>query len=164
MSAERTVSIYAPAKGRKNYVALDVPVRKLANYSEYAEYRYFPDPNAQKPSGGEGDKRNTSATEYDLGQDMNEDFARTVAIHIKASDSANPAPLTLDLFGEDRSLEELVQIWRVIGKGYRCPEKGHDESIRTDLRVKIYKTTPFTFAHFKLSKHCSRPFEYCSRD
>jgi hypothetical protein len=161
MSTERTVSIYAPANGRKNYVAHDVPVRKLANYSQYAEYRYFPVPDAKKPY-GEGGKRSTSTREYDLGPNMNEEFARTIAIHVKNSDPTNPAPITLELFGEDRSFEELVQIYRVMGWGFKCERKRHDESIRKDLRAKMYAITPFTFDHFLLSKHFPTPPAYFS--
>jgi hypothetical protein len=149
MSAERTVSIYAPANGRKNYVAHNVSVRRLANYSQYARYRYFPQPGAKKPY-GEGEKRSTSTTEYDLGPNMNEEFARTIAIHIKNSDPADPAPITLELFGEDRSFEELVQIYRIMGWGFKCPRERHDNSIRNGLRDKMYAIKPFTFPHFLL--------------
>lgn len=152
MATERTVSIYAPANGRKNYVAHNVPVNKLANYSQYAKYRYFPEPGAKKPY-GEGEKRNTSTREYDLGENMNEDFARTLAIHIKKSDLTNPVPFTLELFGNDRSFEELVQIYRVMGWGFKCERERHDDSIRNDLRAKMYKKDPFTFADFLLGKY-----------
>jgi hypothetical protein len=162
MSTERTVSIIAPARGRKNFVALDVPVSKLANYSQYAKNRYFSSSSNNRFS-AEGEKRNTSSREYDLGQHIDEDFARTVAIHIKNSDAASPAPLTLDLFGEDRSLQELVQIWRVIDYGYKCPYEGRDEAIREALRLKIYATAPFSFADFKLRACSSRPYDHCSR-
>ena len=152
MSAERTVSIYAPANGRKNYVAHDVPVKKLANYSQYAKYRYYPEPNAKKPY-GEGEKRSTSTREYDLGENMNEDFARTFAIHIKNSDPANPAPFTLELFGEECSYEELIQIYRVMGWGFKCERPRHDDSIRKALRDKMYNKDPFTFADFLVSMY-----------
>lgn len=156
MSTERTVSIIAPANGRKNFVAHDVPVSKLANYSQYAKNRYFPTSSDNEPS-GENEKRKTTSREYDLGQHIDEDFARTVAIHIKNSDAANPAPITLDLFGEDHSLQELVQIWRVIDYGYKCPEEGRDEAVREALRLKIYATAPFSFADFKLRNYSPRP-------
>lgn len=152
MSAGRVVSIYAPANGRKNYVAFDVPVRKLANYSQYAQYRYFSQPGAKKPY-GEGDKRSTSTVEYDIGPNMSEEFARTIAIHIKNSDPANPALITLDLFGKDRSFEELVQIYRVLGWGFKCPRSRHDDSIRNDLRAKMYAAKDFNFAHFLLGRN-----------
>jgi hypothetical protein len=162
MSTERTVSIIAPANGRKNFVAHDVPVSKLANYSQYAKNRYFPNSSDSKPS-AEDEKRNTTSREYDLGKHIDEDFARTVAIHIKNSDAANPSPLTLDLFGEDLSLQELVQIWRVIDYGYKCPDEGRDEAIRETLRLKIYATAPFSFADFKLRKCSSKSHAYCAR-
>lgn len=149
MSTEKTVSIFTPANGRKNYIAHDVPVSKLANYSQIVRARYFPG-SVSKNSSEEGDKRRCSSMEYNLGESMNEDFARVIAIHIKQSDAADPAPLTLDLFGKGRSLEELVQIWRVIGLGYKCPQEGHDETIRDELRQKMFSTTPFTFADFRL--------------
>jgi hypothetical protein len=150
MSTDRTVSIVAPAGGRKNFIALDVPVRKLANYSQYAKHMYFPGKDTKNPF-GEGDKRKSSnPNEFSLGADMNEDFARTVATFIKGSDATNPTPLTLALFGSERSLAELVQIWRVVGHGFKCPRELYDESIRDDLRVKMYDTNPFVFAHFTL--------------
>lgn len=150
MSTERTVSIIAPADGRKNYVANDVPVSKLANYSSFARYRYLHDADTKKPY-GESDKRNTSnSREFDLGEGMDEHLARTVAVFTKNSDLDKPAPLTLELFGKDRSLKELVQIWRIIGHGYKVPRERHGDSIREDLRLKLYATTPFTFADFKL--------------
>jgi hypothetical protein len=150
MSTDRTVSIVAPAGGRKNFIALDVPVHKLANYSQYAKHMYFPGKDTKSPF-GEGDKRKTTnPNEFSLGADMNEDFARTVATFIKGSDATSPAPLTLALFGTERSLAELVQIWRVVGQGFKCPRELHDESIRDDLRVKMYDTNPFVFAHFTL--------------
>jgi len=152
MSTERAVSIYAPANGRKNYVAHDVPVKKLANYSQYAMYRYYSKPGAKKPY-GEGEKRSTSTREYDLGENMNEDCARTFAIHIKNSDPASPAPFTLELFGDDRSFEELVQIYRVMGWGFKCERERHDDSIRKALRDKMYKKDPFTFADFLVSMY-----------
>lgn len=148
MSAERTVSIYYAAGGRKIYISLDVPVMKLVNYSEHARSRYLPSPNVNRPF-PEGDKRKTTSVEYELGQNINEDFARTIAIYIKKSDATNPAPLNLDLFGEDLSLPELAQLWRVIDWGYRCPVEGRAEAIRDALRQKIYATAPFTFADFK---------------
>jgi hypothetical protein len=151
MSAERTVAIHYAAGGRKNYISLDVPVEKLVNYSEHARSRYLPSPDVNRPFPEDG-KRRTTSTEYDLGQNMNEDFARTIAIFIKKSDPTNPAPLTLDVFGEDLSLAELAQLWRVIDWGYRCPVEGHAEAIRDALRQKIYATAPFTFAHFKQRK------------
>jgi hypothetical protein len=150
MSTDRTISIVAPAGGRKNFIALDVPVRKLANYSQYAKHMYFPGKDTKSPF-GEGDKRKSSnPNEFSLGANMNEDFARTVATFIKNSDATNPAPLTLALFGTERSLTELVKIWRVIGQGFKCPRELHDESIRDDLRVKMYDINPFVFAHFTL--------------
>lgn len=162
MSTERTVSIIAPANGRKNFVAHDVPVSKLANYSQYAKNRYFPNSSNIKPS-AEDEKRNTTSKEYDLGKNIDEDFARTVAIHIKNSDAADPTPLTLDVFGEDLSLQQLVQIWRVIDYGYKCPDEGRDGAIRETLRLKIYATAPFSFADFKLREYSSRPYDYCSQ-
>jgi hypothetical protein len=149
MATEKTVSIFVPANGRKNYVAHDVPVSKLANYSQIAKWLYFPAQDAKKPY-GEGDKRSISTKEYDLGENIDEEFARTVAIHIKNSDTTNPAPLTIELFGKDRTVQELTQIWRVIGLGYKCPIEGHDDTIRGDLRYRMYETTPFTFLDFKL--------------
>lgn len=149
MSADHTVSIIAPAGRRKNYVANDVPVQKLAIYSQVARYRYVPSKDCKNPL-SEGDKRNTNAIQFDLGEGMNEEFARTIATHIKRCDPASPAPLTLALFGTERSLEELVQIWRIIGQGYKCPRELHDETIRDDLRRKMYDTRPFLFSHFKL--------------
>ena len=117
MSAERTVSIYYAADNRKNYISLDVPVNKLVNYSEHARSRYLASPKVNRPF-PEGEKRKTTRTEYELGHNMNEDFARTIAIHIKKSDPTDPAPLTLDLFGEDLSIADLAQLWRVIDWGY----------------------------------------------
>ena len=154
MSAERTVSIYYAANGRKNYISLDVPVNKLVNYSEHARKVYLSSSNVKRPF-PEGERRKTTRTEYDLGQKMNEEVARTIAIHIKNSDPTNPAPLTLDLFGHDRSIAELAEIWRVIDWGYRCPVEGRDEAIRDALRQKIYATAPFSFADFKQSKPLS---------
>lgn len=109
MSAERTVSIYYAAHGRKNYISLDVPVDKLVNYSEHARSRYLASPNVNRPF-PEGERRKTTRTEYELGHNMHEAFARAIAIHIKKSDPTNPAPLTLDLFGEDLSISDLAQL------------------------------------------------------
>lgn len=150
MSTTRTVSIIAPAGGRKNYVANDVPVLNLATYSLVARARFYPGKDT-KIFMNDWDKRNTSnPDEFDLGEGMDEGFARIIATHIKNADTANPAPLTLALFGTERSLHELVQIYRLIGLGYKLPRELHDDDIREDLRRKMYDTTPFLFSHFKL--------------
>lgn len=133
MSSSGTVSIISPSRGRKNFIANDVPVDKLVIYSR----RYSP-------------KGLAGGLQLDIGKDMNEEFARTIAIHIKNSNPASPAPISLDLFGKDRSVEELVQIWRIIGHGFKFPRERHDETIRQDLRLKMYRTNPYTFADFKL--------------
>jgi hypothetical protein len=149
MATERTVSIFVPANGRKNYMAHNVPVNKLVKYSWIAKWHYFPTQAAEKPY-DKGEKRSISSMGYDLGANMDEEFARIVATHIKKSDLACPTPLTLELFDQDLTVEELVQIWRVIGRGYNCPLDRRDDAIREDLRHKMYQITPFTFSDFRL--------------
>jgi hypothetical protein len=148
MDTERTVSIVAPAGGRKNYVSLNMPIRKLANYSQLAKYRYFPGEDIKSTFSESNKRRAHTRDEFSLGNEINEECARTITTFIKNSDVTTPAPITLDTFGTERSLNELLQIWRVIGQGFKFPRDMHDESIRDDLRIKLYATTPFEFAHF----------------
>ena len=148
MSTDRVVSIVAPAGGRKNFVALDVPIKNLAAYSVVAKHHYFPG-NDSRDAGGQ--KRNLSnRTEFDLGEGIDEDFARTIAAFIKKANPAQPSLITLSIFGEDVSIEELVKIWRAIDHGFKVPRNLLDDSIRGALRLKIYKTTPYTLADFRL--------------
>jgi hypothetical protein len=147
-SSDRVVSIVAPAGGRKNFVTLDVPIKNLATYSVVAKHHYFPG-NDSRDAGGQ--KRNLSnGTEFDLGEGIDEDFARTIAAFIKKANPAQPSLITLSLFGEDLSIEELVKIWRAIDHGFKVPRHLIDDSIRGTLRSKIYKTTPYTLADFRL--------------
>jgi hypothetical protein len=88
MSTDRVLSIVAPAGGRKNFVALDVPIKNLAAYSVVAKHHYFPG-NDSRDAGGQ--KRNLSnRTEFDLGEGIDENFARTIAALSKPTPPALP--------------------------------------------------------------------------
>ena len=150
MNSDRTISIIAPAGGRRNFVAFNVPIQSLATYSVVAKHHYFQDAGYQNPVGSIQRRSLSNRTEFDLGEDMDEEYARTIAAFIKASDPAKPAQITLAHFGKDLQLKELVKIWRLLGHGFKLPRELHDESIRNDLRMKMYATTPFTAADFKL--------------
>jgi hypothetical protein len=150
MSADRVVSVIAPAGGRKNFVALNVPIKNLATYSVVAKHYYFPGTGSHNLVGMASRRSLSNRTEFDLGEGMDEGYARTIAAFIKASDLAHPKPITLSLFGTDLPIEELIKIWRAMGHGFKLPRELHDETVRNDLRTKLYDTTPYTFAHFKL--------------
>ena len=151
MSSDRTVSIVAPAGGRKNFVALNVPIKNLATYSAVAKHHFFPGAGSRNPVGMTSKRNLSNRTEFDLGEGIDESYARTISAFIKASDPAHPRLITLSLFGsDDLPIEELIKIWRAIGYGFKVPRELHDESVRDELRTKLYATTPYTFAQFKL--------------
>lgn len=150
MDSTRTVSVIAPASGRKNFVALNVPIKNLATYSLVAKHHFFPGAGSRDPVGSGRRRSLSNRTEFDLGEGIHEEHARTIAAFIKASDPANPKLITLTLFGNDLSVEELVGVWRVIGHGFKVPRELQDESIRDDLRRKMYEITPYTSEKFKL--------------
>jgi hypothetical protein len=147
MSFDRVVSIIAPAGRRKNFVALEVPVKNLAAYSMVARHHFFPGPET---SVGRGRHSLSTRTEFDLGEGIDEGYARTIAAFIKNADPKNPQQITLALFGPDLPVSELVKIWRIVGHGFKFSRLLHDDSIREDLRHKMYRTTPYTTADFKL--------------
>jgi hypothetical protein len=151
MDSTRTVSVIAPAGGRKNFVALNVPIKNLATYSEVAKHHYFRSTGTRNPVSMASRRSLSNRTEFDLGEGIDEEYARTIAAFIKAADPDHPKPIALSLFGEDDlPIEELVKIWRAMGHGFKVPRVLHDESVRDDLRRKLYDTTPYTFAQFKL--------------
>jgi hypothetical protein len=151
MSSDKVMSIIAPASGRKNFVALNVPIKNLAIYSAVAKQHYFPGTSSRNPVGMASRRSLSNRTEFDLGEGIDEEYARTISAFIKASDPNNPKLITLSLFGgADLPVEELIKIWRAIGYGFKVPRELHDESIRDSLRTKLYATTPYTFAQFKL--------------
>lgn len=150
MSSDRTISIIAPAGGRKNFVALNVPIKNLATYSQVAKHHYFPDAGSRNPISSAQRRSLSNRTEFDLGEGMDEEYARTIAAFIKASDPATPKQITLALFGTNLPVAELVRIWRILGHGFKLPRELHDESIRNDLRLKMYQTNPYSSADFKL--------------
>lgn len=142
------VSIIAPAGGRKNYVGHDVPKHNLAAYSQQARHLYYPGSNTKIYAVG---KRNTfNHNEFDLGPDMDENFARTIVTHIKKADPSSPQPLTLDVFGKDASMGDLVKIYRLIGAGFKVPSEIHQNGVRDHLCGKIYTADPFELHHFKV--------------
>ncbi|KAM0690049.1 hypothetical protein Q7P36_008816 [Cladosporium allicinum] len=151
MSSNRIVSIVAPAGGRKNFVALNVPIKNLATYSAVAKHHFFPGAGSRNPVGMASKRNLSNRTEFDLGEGIDEGYARTISAFIKASDPAHPKLITLSLFGsDDLPIEELIKIWRAIGYGFKVSRELHDESVRDELRTKLYATTPYTFAQFKL--------------
>jgi hypothetical protein len=151
MSSDRVVSIIAPANGRKNFVALNVPIKSLAIYSAVAKHHFFPGAGSRNPVGMASRRSLSNRTEFDLGEGIDEEYARTISAFIKAADPANPKLITLSLFGSaDLPVEELIKIWRAIGYGFKVPRELHDESVRDALRTKLYATTPYTFAQFRL--------------
>jgi hypothetical protein len=151
MSSDRTVSIVAPAGGRKKFVALNVPIKNLATYSAVAKHHFFPGAGSRNPVGMSSKRNLSNRTEFDLGEGIDEGYARTIAAFIKAADPSNPKLITLSLFGtNDLPIEELIKIWRAIGYGFKVPRDLHDESVRDNLRTKLYATNPYTFAQFKL--------------
>jgi hypothetical protein len=150
MSFDRVVSVIAPASGRKNFVALNVPIKNLAIYSAVAKHHYFPGTGSRNPVGMASRRSISNRTEFDLGEGIDEEHARTIAAFIKAADPDHPKPITLSLFGRDLPIEELIKIWRAMAHGFKLPRELHDESVRDDLRTKLYATTPYTFAQFKL--------------
>lgn len=142
-----TVDLFTVSGGRKNFVAINLPKDKLAVYSDLARAKYFPESGATWKASS---KRIINSKQFELGDNMDEEYARTIVALIRKCDKANPAPITLDLFGDDLSFEQLVALYRLIGNGFKVPRYIHRDSVRTAVRDKIYKSEPFTFQHFKL--------------
>ena len=125
-----------------------IPKLNLAAYSHHARHLYFPGSNPKMFAVG---KRNTSNhNEFDLGPDMDEDYARVIVTHIKSADPTDPKPLTMQVFGKDLSMGDLVKVYRLIGAGFKVPREVHQDDVRGHLRGMIYTADPFELYHFKV--------------